>query len=237
MYDIAICDDDAVFSASFRAQLTRVLDARGVAHRITVFSDPDALQHAVAEGGRFALLFLDILFAETQRGIRLAAALQQAGCRADIIFMSSSPDFAAASFDVSPLHYLLKPVADEKLCAALDRFLDKNAPYLLRFDTSHGYLQVPLAEVTYFEIFIREIVIHKANGTKETCAGTLKELEQRLPHKHSCARTGAILSISTTSRRSSGIASGSPPGRRSPSAKSCTPGYSRPSSATRTGRP
>lgn len=122
-----------------------------------------------------------MLFGDVQRGIDLANALRGAGCDADIIFMSVTPDFAAASFDAAPLHYLLKPVADDKLDAALARFLDKNAPYLLRFDTNRRYLQVHLQEVTFFEIFAREIVIHKADGTKETCVGTLKELEDRLP--------------------------------------------------------
>ena len=95
--------------------------------------------------------------------------------------MSSTPDFAAASFDVAPLHYLVKPVSEEKLSSALDRFLDKSAPCLFHFATTRRHLQVPLTEIVYFEIFLRDIVIHKANGTKETCVGTLKELESRLP--------------------------------------------------------
>ena len=181
MYEIAICDDDAAFAAVFEGQLVCALRERGVDGHITVFTDPDALRQAIEGGGRFSLLFLDVLFAEAERGIGLAASLREAGCAADIVFMSSSPDFAADSFDVAPLHYLLKPVAEEKLCAALDRFLDKNTPCFLRLHTHRGHLQLPLSEVAFFEIFVREIVVHKADGTKETCVGTLKELEDRLP--------------------------------------------------------
>ena len=181
MYDIAVCDDDAVFAAAFRSQLTQALDGRGIAYDIRLFSDPDALQQDIRDGKRYELLFLDILFAEAERGIRLANSLRDTGCDADIIFMSSSPDFAAASFDASPLHYLIKPVQAEKLSAALDRFLAKNTPYLLRLETNRGYIQTTLADVTFFEIFSREIVIHKTNGEKETCVGALKDLQQRLP--------------------------------------------------------
>lgn len=182
VYDIAICDDDSVFAAAFQTQLVRALERRGVSGRITVFSEPEALQRAIGEdGSRYGLLFLDVLFGQTERGIALAAALRDMGCGADVVFMSTSPDFAAASFDVSPLHYLVKPVAEEKLQAALSRFLDKNAPYLLRFNLDRGYLQVPIAEVTFFEIFTHQIVIHKLNGAREVCVGTLKELEDRLP--------------------------------------------------------
>ena len=181
LYDIAICDDDVAFAASFREQLCQALDARGMEYQVQVFSDPDELRSAIEGGVRFGLLFLDVLFAQTERGITLAASLRQAGCEADVVFMSTSPEFAAASFDVAPLHYLVKPVSEEKLCAALDRFLERNTPYLLRFGTDRGQLQVHLAEVTFFEIFAREIVIHRANGTKESCAGSLKELEEHLP--------------------------------------------------------
>ena len=181
MFDIAICDDDAVFAAAFEKQLSRALDAREVPYRIASFSDPDALLCSVESGDRYGLLFLDVLFAQAERGIGLAAALRETGCDADIIFISTSPDFAVASFDVAPLHYLVKPIADERLNMALARFLDKNMPYLLRFRTNRGYVQIYLEEVTFFEIYSREIVIHKINGTKETCVGTLKELEDRLP--------------------------------------------------------
>ncbi len=181
MYDIAICDDDAAFATAFSAQLTRALETKGAACTITVFSEPAMLRRAVEHGSRFALLFLDVLFSEAEQGLRLAASLREMGLDADIVFVSSSPAFAAASFDAAPLHYLIKPVREDKLNAALARFLDKNAPYQLRLDKGRGYLQVPLAEVTFFEIFVRDIVIHKTNGTKETCVGTLKELEDRLP--------------------------------------------------------
>ncbi len=181
MYDIAICDDDVSFAASFQGQLCQLLDQRDAAYQVQVFSDPDQLRRAIEDGQRFELLFLDVLFAQAERGITLAGSLREAGCDADVIFMSSAPEFAADSFDVAPLHYLVKPVAEEKLAAALERFLAKNTPYLVRFSTYRGQLQVHLAEVTFFEVFAREIVIHRVNGTKESCAGTLKELEEHLP--------------------------------------------------------
>lgn len=181
MYEIAICDDDAAFAAAFERQLARALERKGAAFHITVYSDPAALQRDVGDGSRYGLLFLDVIFAERERGLRLAAALRQTGCTADIVFMSSEPGFAVDSFDAAPLYYLVKPVSEEKLDAALTRFLDKNALYLLRFDTGRGCLQIPLAEVVFFEIFVRQIVVHKQNGEKETCVGTLKELEDRLP--------------------------------------------------------
>lgn len=181
MYEIAICDDDAGFASSFQRQLTRVLEGLGAAGRIAVFPDPDALLQTVQQGARYQLLFLDVLFAGEEKGIRLVSTLRESGCGADIVFMSTCPDYAVDSFDAAPLHYLVKPVADAKLQAAVSRFLDKNAPCLLRLRTHRGHAQLSLPEVAFFEIFVREIVVHKSDGTKQSCVGTLKELEERLP--------------------------------------------------------
>lgn len=181
LYEIALCDDSTDFAAVFAQRVEAAFAARSSAARVTVFDAPEALETAIREGSRFDLLFLDVIFAGTQRGLALAGLLRAQGCDADIIFISVSPNFAVASFDAAPLHYLLKPVADDRLNAAVARFLAKNEPYLLRFETNHGCLQLPLAQVTFFEIYTREIIIHMADGGRETSMGTLKELETRLP--------------------------------------------------------
>ena len=121
MYDIAICDDDAAFTASFQEQLSRALADKGAQCAISVYSSPEALRQAVESGRQYRLLFLDGLFAETQQGIALAGALRRQGCDADIVFVSTCPDYAVASFDTAPLYYLVKPVQEEKLSAALSR--------------------------------------------------------------------------------------------------------------------
>ena len=121
--------------------------------------------------------------AETQRemGMSTAKVLREMGVGADIIFMSTTPDFAVDSFDVSPLHYLLKPIEEEKLKMALARFLDRNRPGSLSFSSPRGILRILLADILYFEIYGHEILIHQAGGNCDTCTGTLKELETALP--------------------------------------------------------
>ena len=181
MYDIAVCDDDAAFAAVFQKQLTDALAARGVQARITLFADPAALL-AAAEGGRaFDLLFLDVVFSQTQQGIRLASALRQRQFTGDIVFMSTYSDYAVDSYDVQALHYLTKPVSAGKLDAALDRFLRRSRPVTLRFTSRQGAFFVPVGDILYFEIYSHQILIHRTDGATDSCVGTLKELEERLP--------------------------------------------------------
>ena len=124
---------------------------------------------------------LQLTRALDSRTIRLAATLRNSGYEHDIIFMSTTDDFAVASFDVAPLYYLLKPVDQEKLDTALDRFLDRNTAHTLRLNTARGVLLVRLADVAFFEIYAHEIVIHKTDRAKDSCVGTLKQLEALLP--------------------------------------------------------
>ncbi len=180
MYEIAICDDDAVFLSDFEKQLKQELDRRSLSYRITCFSSAEALLSAIDAGDSFSLLFLDILF-EEEKGIRLARTLRERSSRAEVVFVTGSPDFAVESYDVFPLHYLPKPVDDEKLSAALDRFLERRAPRSILISNHSGIIRVLLSEVLYLEIYGHEIILHKADGTKETCTGTMKEMEEQFP--------------------------------------------------------
>lgn len=180
MYKIAICDDDITFSSEFEKMLSETLEARKISFQLTRFTDTAALRQALESGQKYHLLFLDIMF-QTEQGIRFARFLQKKKFNIDIIFVTSTPDYAVASYDVSSLHYLIKPVDQKKLDDAVDRFLARHASQRLYFNTPKGSLQVRIDDILYFEIFGHKITIHKTNGKKEICGGTLKELELLLP--------------------------------------------------------
>ncbi len=179
-YEIAVCDDDAVFLAAFQPMLEETLHAQNAAYHLSFFNDPSALIREMENGQRFHLLFLDIYY-DTEKGIQFAKALRAKNDQTDIIFMTALSNYAVESYDASPLHYLLKPIDPEKLNTAILRFLEKNSPQKLHFMTTRGHLCAPIADIVFIEIYGHEIIIHLANGSKETCVGTLKGLEPLLP--------------------------------------------------------
>lgn len=181
MYEIAVCDDDAAFAADLERQISRAMERRAQPFRLTVFPDPAALLQSIESGRKYDLLFLDIVFARSEQGIRFAGYLRDRRYGAAVVFMSANRDYAADSYDVPALHYLVKPVDQARLETALDRFLDQAQPVSLRFSSPRGTFCVFLPDILYFEIYSHEIVIHKTDGTSETCLGTLKELENHLP--------------------------------------------------------
>lgn len=180
MYEIAICDDDAAFAASFRELLTNALDEAGAGYRLTFFSNPDDLFAEIDRGRVFQLLFMDILF-EKELGIQSAKILRTMKYPADIIFITTCSDYAVDGYEVFPLHYLVKPIDPDKLAIALNRFLEKHTPRTLHIVSSKKAVYIPIDEILYFEIYGHEIIIHKEDGTAETYVGTLKEIEMHLP--------------------------------------------------------
>ena len=65
MYEIAVCDDDAVFSSEFKKELTKALDARKISCHLTFFEDTSSLMQAFRNGQRYSLIFLDIYAVES----------------------------------------------------------------------------------------------------------------------------------------------------------------------------
>lgn len=180
MYEIALCGDDITFTATFEKMLYSALAARNLPCHLVSFTDIPSLQNAMEHGYKYNLIFLDILF-QKENGIEFARFLREQEDNTDIVFVSTNPEYAITGYDVAPLHYLLKPVKPDKLEAALDRFLSKNTTPGISFTTSRGVFRLLLSEILYFEIYGHNITIHQTNGKKETCTGTLKELEKHLP--------------------------------------------------------
>jgi len=68
------------------------------------------------------VLFLDIMLDEgDQDGIQLAREIRAKSPYLPIVFITSSRDFAIDSYQVSAVHYLVKPITPDKMDEALDR--------------------------------------------------------------------------------------------------------------------
>ncbi len=153
---MAVCDDSALDSLHLKPLLQRY----GAEHPeilLTVdwFSAPDGLLEA---GASYDLYLLDILLGQTT-GIELAQALRARGEEADILFLTSSPDFALSAFSVHAADYLLKPVAENALFAALGRAAEawqrrrrEARQHTFSFRAPDGLNTVTVEQILYIEI-------------------------------------------------------------------------------------
>lgn len=180
MYRIALCDDDSAFSAEFEVTVKKALEERDIPYELNLFSDAASLLAAMRQEGAFDLIFLDILL-ETANGIAFAKLLRKQDWNTDIIFVTSSRDYAIAGYDANPLNYLVKPVDPKKLSETLEAFIKKNRSQYICIQTPNRILHLRTLEILYFEIYSHQIIIHMTDGTKTSFMGTLKNIEEQLP--------------------------------------------------------
>lgn len=115
--------------------------------------------------GKYDLIFLDI-YMDGITGMETAKRIRRAdhGCR--IIFITTSPEFAVESYDVSASFYLLKPIEKNGVFAALDRcgLQDAERTRAVEVATHFGKTVLPVHDISYTEHVRRQVLIHLKNG-------------------------------------------------------------------------
>ena len=120
MLRIAICDDEEKQLNQTAALLNTYLQSRpGLHGQVETFRSGGALLAREEEREGFDLYVLDILMPKLS-GIDTGRRLRALGEGGEIIYLTSSNDFAADSYGVRAFFYLLKPVEEKKLFQVLD---------------------------------------------------------------------------------------------------------------------
>ena len=151
--------------------------------------------YEVLQTAEIDILFLDIHLQSTS-GIELLERLLPVDF--EVIFVTAYDDYAIKAFDLSAMHYLLKPVNGRKLRAAVDkveekRKLGQSEKYTemlsaLRNDLSQSQkIGIPVQEgvefvdpsnIIYIKADSNYSVIFFKDGKKLTVSKTLKNLEE-----------------------------------------------------------
>ena len=154
MLRIAICDDEEQQLNQTAALLNTYLRARpDLQGQVEIFRSGGELLSQIDATGGFDLYVLDILRPELS-GIDTGRRLRELGQGGEIVYLTSSNDFAADSYDVRAFFYLLKPVEEKKLFQVLDRAVEKlnrrqNSAVVIA--TADGPRRVLLERIQYVE--------------------------------------------------------------------------------------
>ncbi len=183
MLSICICDDDAGDVAKVRALAERFAGEHPeFPMKLQTFSSSFALLEHLEAAGGFDVYLLDILMPQL-KGVELAKRIRERGEAAEILFLTSSPEYALDAFGVAACGYLLKPVEQEKfdeaLLAAAHRLTrPENPSFLLK--TREGLRKVPFRELVVVESFNHDRVCSLTDGSKLVTSDTLALLMERL---------------------------------------------------------
>jgi len=184
-YRIAVCDDDPAQGEYLKNLVTTWATTADIPVTITVFHSAQAVMFAGCGGQDVFLLDIDM---PGQNGMELAKVIRTENSRAVIIFVTGYADYIAEGYDVSALHYLMKPVNKDKLFAVLDKIPDvlgKQETFLL-LETSGETHRIPLREIRFIEVRGNYVTVHAKEDI--TVKKTLSELETQLDERFT--RTG-----------------------------------------------
>lgn len=181
-YKIVIIDDNPADTEYVSTLVTRWADAAGHKAHISTFPSAEAFLFQYEEERDFDILLLDIEMGE-MNGVDLAKKVRLENDAVQIIFITGYPDFIAQGYEVAALHYLMKPVSEEKLNDVLQRAatnLQKTEKRLcVTYDRSAEF--VPFSRILYIEAQKQYVLIHTFDETyrmKQSFGKVLEELDE-----------------------------------------------------------
>ena len=178
MIHIAICDDSKQERQILAALFKRYQDLHATPLQIHIFQNGFSLLDAIDQGKRFDITILDILM-PGENGIEIARNIRASGTDTEIIFLTSSPEYAVDSYEVKAQNYLLKPVTEEKFFASIDSILaeldEKDTASFIIYTTEKQYSRIRVSSLVYGEVTHRTITLHLADQTMISAIMTFTE--------------------------------------------------------------
>jgi len=176
---IAICDDDT----AQRNYINHIVSQWGQKNRhlleIKEYPDAKSFLFAYETEKDFDILLLDVEMPEIS-GIQLAKDVRRENSTVQIVFITGFYEYFSDGFDVSALHYLIKPVDAEKLSPVLDKAVHNltHRQRSILLATSEGDIKISLADIVYVESENVYVVVHTPQATYRTRISLGKFAEQ-----------------------------------------------------------
>ena len=153
-YQLAVCDDRPEDSRLVARLASRWARQAGAEAEIESFPSAEAFLFRYEEKKDFDVLLLDIEMTGMD-GVELARTVRRDNEAVQIVFITGYSDYIAEGYEVSALHYLMKPVNEEKFHQVLTRAvgrLARNEPFLT-LELPGETVRVPLPEIRYLDLY------------------------------------------------------------------------------------
>lgn len=177
---ILIYDDDLEELTQLSELLESLLSKRHIQADVQGVSTQQDFHNYLAQEEP-DVFFLDIYLDDEAMGTELAKELREAKKNFSLIFVSTSNSHAWESYAVGADYYLLKPVTEASLGAALDKLEVFHPTQLITIDTGRRYLSFNIDKIVAIEIRDKLCYIHTVSGiVQEYCP--LYTFEELLQH-------------------------------------------------------
>ena len=198
-YKVAICDDSDADRRYIMDMVCSWASAAGHEVQIDGFPSAESFLFRYAGESDYDILLLDIEMGAMD-GVTMAKELRKSNDMVQIIFITGYSDYISEGYEVAALHYLMKPVNEEKLCLVLDRAAEKLAKNerILNFEVSGEMVRVPIYQIRYADVLGNYVTVHAQ--TDVTVKMTLGELEKQLDERFYRVGRSALVNLTQISR-------------------------------------
>lgn len=181
-YKIAICDDMEEDVKYISSAVNKWAEKENITVDIETFPSAESFLFRYAEQKAFDILLLDIEM-PSMNGVELAKRIRKENDAVQIIFITGYTDYIAEGYEVSALHYLVKPLSETKLFEVLNRAvlkIRKNEKSLF-LSLSGEMVRIPIYEIKYLEVQQNYVTVHakKDYTVKKTLGEFERELDER----------------------------------------------------------
>ena len=195
----AICDDNNIDSNYVSNLVNKWANERKYQINIDIFDSAEAFLFHYDGNKDYDILLLDIEMKKMD-GVTLAREIRKTNKSVQIVFITGYSDYIADGYDVEALHYLMKPLKEEKLFVVLDRAVNRiiqNEKYLL-LNYYDETIRIPLHEIVYIDVDRNYVTIH--SNQDYTIKKTLGEIEKELDKRFFRIGRSVIVNLKYISR-------------------------------------
>ncbi len=183
MLHIAICDDQYDQIKMIRSAAEQYIARLDIKAVITEYGNAMEFLESLNRSGGFDILLLDICMPGFL-GTQVAKEVRGRKDKTEIIFLTTSNEFAVDAFALKAAHYLLKPISqnqfDEAMDRATERFLGDQVKTISVKLENGSVLLVDINDILYLESSGHTQCIYLGDGTCKNARLSLARLAQEL---------------------------------------------------------
>ena len=159
-YRVAIVDDSNIDAEYVQSILESWAQDRQASVQMRRFNSAESFLFHYADDKDWDVLLLDIEMGAMD-GVSLAKKIRQENASVQIVFITGFADYISEGYEVSALHYLMKPVKQEKMFAVLDRAVAamQKTERVILLPVGGEMLRLPTSQVQYVEAFSHTVAI------------------------------------------------------------------------------
>lgn len=198
--NIAIVDDDKNQCNFLSHEVNLWANKRELVTCVNTYPSAESFWFEFAENNDFDIVLLDIEM-PGMNGMELAHKLRAENAMLQIIFVTGYSDYISEGYDVSALHYLMKPVSQDKLFEVLSRAANKCECSVKKLKVSFDRETklIPISHIMYVEAQKQYVIIHSIDGTyKMKCS--LSDIDSQLDEYFKKCQRSFIVNLSYVTR-------------------------------------